>query len=142
MLFSKIPVNKVINSIFGRLFNTCDKYQGFTKKQFRQMSNLRAEDNIFVFEDKFYHEIDGAPIGRCVSPSLADLFWSCYEEKWLDDNPKEFKPVLYRRYVVDCFLLFKSESKAAPFLQYLNSQHLSIKLTYNWNITINVFFLT
>ena len=35
-LFTNVPVNETINIILGRLFGTCDQYQGFTKKQFRK----------------------------------------------------------------------------------------------------------
>ena len=39
-LFIDIPVNETINIILDRLFGTCDQYQGFTKKQFREMLNI------------------------------------------------------------------------------------------------------
>ena len=41
----------------------------------------------------------------------------------------EFKPVLYRRYVDDIFILFRSESHIEPFFQYINTRHTRIKFT-------------
>ena len=51
------------------------------------------------------------------------------EKKWLRDCPSHFKPVLYRRYVDDTFLLFENESNIDLFLQFLNSQHPNISFT-------------
>ena len=41
----------------------------------------------------------------------------------------DFKPVLYRRYVDDCFLLFRNPEHVNKFLNYLNSKHENIKFT-------------
>ena len=38
-------------------------------------------------------------------------------------------PVLYRRYVDDCFLLFRKNDHISKFHDYLNSQHTNIKFT-------------
>jgi hypothetical protein len=51
------------------------------------------------------------------------------EKKWLEECPDYFKPVLYRRYVDDTFLLFKSDQHIDLFLTYLNSKHPSINFT-------------
>ena len=93
------------------------------------MFNLCTKDKNFLFEDRLYKQIDDAPMRGFISPSLADFCLSYYEEKWLNDCPRQLKPVLYRRYVDDCFLLFNSGSDVAPILQYLNSQHPSLKFT-------------
>ena len=43
--------------------------------------------------------------------------------------PSSFKPIYYKRYVDDTFLLFKDISHIPKFLEYLNSKHLNIKFT-------------
>ena len=48
----------------------------------------------------------GLPLG----PTFANIFMAFMETKWLDDCPLEFKPVYYRRYVDDSFLLFNDIS--------------------------------
>ena len=52
-----------------------------------------------------------------------------YEKQWLRDRPPEFKPLLYRRYVEDTFLLFNDASQVERFLTYFNSRHASIHFT-------------
>ena len=54
----------------------------------------------------------------------------CYhEEIWLQNCPSEFKPVIYRRYVDDTFLLFPSKHHIKKFRNCLNRQHKNIKFT-------------
>ena len=42
----------------------------------------------------------------------------------------EFKPVLYRRYVDECFLLFKYQSHVSNFFDNFNGKHNRIKFTF------------
>ena len=43
--------------------------------------------------------------------------------------PINFKPVVYPRYVFDCFLLSMCKSHVLQFLNYLNAQHTRVKFT-------------
>ena len=40
---------------------------------FERTANM-LESKIFIFEDRLYKLIDGAPMRGCISPSLADFF--------------------------------------------------------------------
>ena len=68
----------------------------------------------------------GSPLGY----SLANVFLCHHEAKWLDNCPQNFKPLLYRRYVDDTFMLFRERSHIPLFLNYLNQQHPNIKFTH------------
>ena len=46
---------------------------------------------------------------------------------WLQNCPSELKPVIYRRYVDDIFLLFHSKHRIEKLRNYLNRQHENIK---------------
>ena len=67
----------------------------------------------------------GSPLG----PTLANVFLCYHENIWLQNCPSEFKPVIYRRYVDDTFLLFRSKHHIEKFRNYLNRQHKNIKFT-------------
>jgi len=67
----------------------------------------------------------GSPIG----PSYANAFLCYHEKNWLHNCPSEFKPLFYKRYIDDTFLLFKHPSHVQLFLSYLNDQHHNIKFT-------------
>ena len=54
----------------------------------------------------------------------------CFNEKmWLDNCPNEFKPVYYKRYVDDIFLLFKAPEHLELFKNYMNTGHANISFT-------------
>ena len=51
------------------------------------------------------------------------------KKKWLQNCPSEFKPVIYRRYVDDTFLLFCLKHHIKKFRNYLNCQQKNIRFT-------------
>ena len=67
----------------------------------------------------------GLPLG----PTFANIFMCFHEKIWLNECPSDFRPFLYRRYVDDIFLLFRSKSHVSLFFDYLNSKHPNIKFT-------------
>ena len=76
-----------------------------------------------------YKQVDGVAMGSPLGPTLANVFMCHMEKKWLSQCPIEFKPVLYKRYVDDTFLLFNSDSHVDLFFNYLNSRHPNISFT-------------
>ena len=103
---------------------------GFTRKQFTDLLELSVKDSPFTFNDRIYTQIDGVSMGSCLGPTLANAFLCHHERKWLDECPTSFKPLFYRRYVDDCFLLFNDLNHVTLFLDYLNSKHKNIRFTY------------
>ena len=64
-----------------------------------------------------------------LGPTLPNVFLCHCEEQWMSDCPIDYKPISYRRYVDDTFLLFSSELHVTKFLNYMNSKHQNIKFT-------------
>ena len=52
-----------------------------------------------------------------------------YEKNWLKLCPLEYRPLYYRRYVNDIFVLFNSTEHFKRFRSYLNSCHLNMSFT-------------
>ena len=67
----------------------------------------------------------GSPLG----PTLANVFMCHFENIWLENCPAHFKPIVYRRFVDDTFLLFRTKDHVEKFKNYLNKQHKNIKFT-------------
>ena len=67
---------------------------------------------------------------RVEGKEIQDLFMLFHERTWLADCPHTFKPMFYRRYVDDCFLIFQSKEQVIPFLDCLNSKHPNIQFTH------------
>ena len=68
-------------------------------------------------------------MGSPISGTLANIFLCFHEQQWINNCPLDFKPVIYKRYVDDTFLLFRDPSHAPRFLEYINKQHNNIRFT-------------
>ena len=139
-LFTNIPLNETINIILNclfteneyldcPLFGNSDEVHALSRPQFKELLELACLDNHFIFNEAMYKQIDGVAMGSPLGPTLAMAFMCFMEGKWLSDCPVDFKPLFYRRYVDDTFLIFKSPTHVKLFLDYLNSKHPNIKFT-------------
>ena len=144
-LFTQIPLNETIDICVNELFKDLDsrkegemdlltvdykgKHSYFTKKDFKQMMKLACLDMHFLFNGSLYKQVDGMAMGSPLGPTLANAFMCYWEEKWLKNCPISFKPLTYKRYVDDTFLIFSSPDHPALFLEYMNSQHPNISFT-------------
>ena len=68
-------------------------------------------------------------LGSPLDPTLANAFLYHYEKEWLDNFPSHFRPIVYRRYVDDIFVLSSSKEHLLSFVDYMNKQHKCIKFT-------------
>ena len=128
-LFTNIPLDETINIICDSMFKDNDTHCNFSKQQFTSLLQLAVKDSPFLFNKCLYVQTDGVAMGSCLGPSLANIFLCHHEANWLDNCPTSFKPLLYRRYVDDTFLLFHKREHIPKFLSYLNSQHPNIEFT-------------
>src|SRR5678815_870993 len=74
-------------------------------------------------------QTDGMAMGSPLGPSFANAFLAFHEVTWLENCPLDFKPLLYLRYVDDCFVLFREREHANLFLEHLNNKHPNIRFT-------------
>ena len=59
----------------------------------------------FIFNNKFYDQIDGVAMGSPLAPVLANIFMGFHESKWLNKYNLN-KPKFYLRYVDDILAAF------------------------------------
>ena len=88
-----------------------------------------------------YKQIERLGMGLPLGPTFANIFMSFNEQQWLADCPNSFKPVLYRRYEDDTFLLFNDKAHSSLFLNYVNSKHPNIKFTMETESSNSLSFL-
>ena len=128
-LFTNIPLEETMTLCSQRLYCKKKKVGGLLKRHFEKLLRLATLQSCFIFNNRFYRQIDGVAMGSPLGPCLANTFMSHHEVKWLNDCPSEFKPIYYRRYVDDIIVLFKDKSHLTLFVEYMNSQHPNIKFT-------------
>ena len=69
-----------------------------------------------------------------------NIFLCHYEKEWLDNCPIHFKPMIYKRYVDDIFVLFSSKEHLQLFVDYMNKQHKFLKFTSKAENGISLLF--
>ena len=128
-LFTNIPLHETVAICLHYLFKDVNVVLGLSRKLFKQFLDLAVMNSYFLFNGKFYQQIEGLGMGIPLGPTFANIFMCHHERKWLEKCPIEFCPVFYRRYIDDTFLLFKDPSHCDKFLNYLNTQHSRIRFT-------------
>jgi hypothetical protein len=129
-LFTNIPLHETIEICPNSLFKDInDLVIGLKGKFFKSLLELSVLNSFFIFAGKFYRQIDGLGLGLPQGPTFANIFMRFHKVSWLANCPLDFKPIFYNRYVDGTFLIFKHPSHIKPFLDYVNSQHNSIKFT-------------
>ena len=128
-LFTNIPLDETIDICVNQLFENTDTVEGFKKSEPKQLLCLATKESYFIFNGLLYKQIDGVAMGSPLGPSLANAFLSYCEKNRLNNCPQEFKPVFYRRYVDDIFILFKSNDHLKYFQNFLNSCHINMSFS-------------
>ena len=129
-LFTNVPLTETIDIIIKGLFPTPSSiFQGFNSASFKRLLELAVMDSHFIFNKKVYKQVDGMAMGSPLRPTFANIFMCFLEKLILDQCPLSFKPIYYRRYVDDTFVLFKEKCHAQLFLDFINSFHRNIKFT-------------
>ena len=90
---------------------------------------MATKESYFRFNGSLYNQIDGVAMGSPLGPSLANAFLSCHEKNWLNNCPQGFKPVFYRRYVDDIFILFKSNDHLKYFQDFVNFRYINMSFS-------------
>lgn len=129
-LFTNVPLNETINNCVNDLFSTGAYSGNLSKHELFQLLNMATSESSFIFNDSLYKQVDGVAMGSPLGPTLANAFLCHHEESWLNNCPAEFKPMVYRRYVDDIFVLFRNRDHLPLFQQYMNSRHASLKFTF------------
>ena len=140
-LFTNLPLNETIDICVKNLFENKERVCNLDKNSFTKLLTLSTKESYFVFDKKYYKQVDGIAMGSPLGPTLANAFLCHHEKIWLKNCPVEFKPVYYKRYVDDIFVLFNSKNHLELFQNYLNSCHQNMKFTSENEIDNNLSFL-
>ena len=116
-LFTNIPLDETIDICIDSLYKDDENSPKIPKDVSRNLLTVATKESFFMFSSKFYKQIDGVAMGFLLGPALANIFMRSFEKKWLKDCPHNLKPVFYRRYVDDIFVLFSSLDQAEKFLK-------------------------
>ena len=112
-----------------------------SRKDLYDILKPATTESSFIFDNQHYKQIDGVAIGSPLGPTLTNAFLSHYEKIWLNECCSQFKPVVYRHYVDDIFVLFNSKEYLKYFVNYMNSKDKNINFTFGTEDSNNFSFL-
>ena len=72
-------------------------------------SESSDSESSFIIDYLLYKYIVGAAMCLPLVPTVLNLFLCHYEKEWLENCPIQFKPVIYKGYSDDIFVLFLSK---------------------------------
>jgi len=124
-LFTNVPIESVID-ILEEKWSFIEKHFIIPKEEFFNAINLILYSTFFTFNNKFYKQTYGAPMGSPLSPIIADLFLQKLEMDVLNNLP--IKPIFYFRFVDDIALSTPHASLNDLLLNF-NSCHPCLKFT-------------
>ena len=128
-LFTKIPPDETIDICVDSLYKDDENTPKIPKDVFRDLLTVATKESLFMFNNKFYKQIDGVTMGSPLGPALASIFMYSFGNKWLKDCPHSLKPVFYSRYVDDIFVLFSPLDQAEKLKKYFSSKHPNINFS-------------
>ena len=138
-LFTNIPLKETIDIAINLIFND-NPNLNITKKELKKLFLFATSQTHFIFNGKFYNQIDGVAMGSPLTPALANIFMGFYESRWLNEYNLN-KPKFYLRYVDDILAAFDKEQDSLNFLNILNKRHPNIKFTIEKQIKYSIAFL-
>ena len=93
--FANIPPQETIDITINLIFNH-DANLNVSKKGLKKLFLFATSQTYFLFNGKFYNQIDGLAIGSPLAPVLATIFMDFYESKWSNEYNLN-KPRFYVR---------------------------------------------
>ena len=112
-LFTNISLQETIDIAINLIFDRNSNLT-ITKKELKNLFLFATSKTHFVFNSRFYNQVDGLVMGYPLAPVLANIFMGFYESK----GPKKYnlnKPKFYLRYADDILASFASEQDSLNF---------------------------
>ena len=125
-LFTSIPIDQALN-IIKDFLEKDEKLNDRTVLSVQNIIDLLGfclHITYFSFQNKFYEQVEGTPMGSLVIPLVANLYMECFEREALASaiNP----PCIWYRFVDDTWVIQNQAQKQA-FLDHINSIDPAIK---------------
>ena len=144
-LYTNIPINEAKIAAAKALYTLRGPSNTPTNQQLLLLLDLILKLNIFTFstgtEILYYLQTIGIAMGTKAAVAIANIFMHFFEDKYIFQNQNLLKPLLYKRFIDDIFMIWThTRLELDNFIQYLNQVHPTIKFTANVSNT-NIDFL-
>uniref|UniRef100_A0ABD2W8E4 Reverse transcriptase domain-containing protein n=1 Tax=Trichogramma kaykai TaxID=54128 RepID=A0ABD2W8E4_9HYME len=127
-LFTNIPLDRVLDSLDRRYLQLSRSKITFEK--IREITKFLFENTYFKFNNVYYRQIFGTPMGSLISPMFADLVMEDLEMACLGKlKQRDCSPLFYFRYVDDTILCVK-KSDIGTVVEVFNNYDERLQFTH------------
>ena len=134
-LFTNISVSFTIKLIIDSLYhndkssNSSTLFNEFNPTKMKQYLEGVTKSGTFLFNNKYFEQIDGVLMGGKASNLFADVIMNYIVDKAMEITSLHYKPFVFYRYIDDCFSIFNEKKTVIEFEKILNSIHPNIAFT-------------
>lgn len=145
-LFTNIPFSERCYII---LSSKIHESLNIPHSNFKQLLSLSANNSIFTFNNKYYNQMQ---MGSPMDPTFENIFLCFHEIEWINQYRASFRPLIYKRFVDECFFNIQNKSESDPFfvaqscpsINFLNITFISkfhiLEPFHSWSTKKFVFF--
>ena len=127
-MYSNIPIDETIKIIEDQLL-----LLNSDKDEIRQLVSLlkiTLKQNYFVYNNNYYLQLDGLPMGSPLSSLISEIFLQFIENQFIAQLKQDYNILFYGRYVDDILIIFDSNyDNANNILHAFNQIHPKLKFT-------------
>lgn len=136
-LFTNIPLQLVLDSV-DRRWPHIRTHTAITKSRFLELISFVFDTTYFTFQDKYYKQIYGTPMGSVVSPIVAQYVMDDFLDQCLPQLP--FEMPFIKKYVDDIICAVPQDSIDLT-LNIFNNVHPRLQFTIEREVDNAVPFL-
>ena len=120
-LFTSVPIEPAIEIIKKHLEDDKDVQQrtSMTVKHIICWLEFCLKNTFFIFQGRYYEQVEGAAIGSPISPIVANLYMEAFEKQALNTAPH--LPSLWWRFVDNIYLWSSKQTHKDRFIEHINS---------------------
>ena len=128
-LYTKVPMNKALDIIMDHIIDDpghLDSYQ-ICPEAFRDLIKFCIDSCYFEYNNSFYRQGEGGPMGSSLTVELSEIFMQHFEKNAILYSPVEVP--FWKRFVDDGLANLQDENEIYSFLNYINSIDPAIQFT-------------
>ena len=120
-LFTSVPVDPSMQIVKQKLLQdpTIPKWTNMSIQHIVTLLEFCLKNTCFLFQGKYYEQVQGAAMGSPISPLTANLFMEEFEVKALSTAP--YAPCLWLRFV-DGFYVIQKAEHSQQLLDHISTQ--------------------
>ena len=139
-LYTNIPINETLDIIRDqlKLLNQDDD----KTNQIISLLELTLKQNYFKYNNVYYYQKDGLPMGSPISSIISEIFLQSLENIHISTLKMKYGIIYYGRYVDDILVIYDDDSdQSSEILNSFNNIHSKLHFTLEKEINNSINFL-